>query len=96
MCFLNVNALHHYWWSTGVPAGALCVECNFIAIGVRSPLQLESSQVKSLAKSAGTVSATLVTPEPSAENECLPNIYGNINCINIFELRYTDLEKIDA
>lgn len=47
MCFLNINALHHYWWSTGVPAGALCVECNFIAIGVCSPLQVESSSVES-------------------------------------------------
>lgn len=82
MCFLNVNAQHHYRWSDGAPAaGALCAGRNFIAIGARAlanaaraePSRVEASQVKSLAKSVGTIPVAFVTYEradPSTQNGC--------------------------
>lgn len=86
VCFLNINALHHYWWSAGAPAGVLCAECNFIAIGARSPLRdesrrVESSRIKSSAKSAGTIFTVLVTPKPIRRQEmnALSLTHGIIN-----------------
>lgn len=44
MCSPNINALHHYRWSAGMPAGALCVGRNFIAIAVRLLNRVESNR----------------------------------------------------